>query len=99
VLLQLVQYLQLLVMDQNEVEVSGKILVILCYNLILVYRRRTILKAANLKNLVKTNFYVEDFYHSQLAQVCVKLRSLLLRKFLDRAFFDPVNLGFTEANI
>ena len=85
-------------MDQNEVEVSGQILVILCYNLILVYRRKIILKTANSKNFVKTDFYIEVFYPSKVAQFCVKLRSLLLEQFLDKVFIDPVNLGFTEAN-
>lgn len=43
------------------------------YNLILVYRRKRTLKTTNSKNLVNTDFYIEDFYHSKVAQLCVKL--------------------------
>lgn len=41
---------------------------------------------------------MEDFYHSKVTQFCVKLRSVLLRQFLDKPFSVPVNLGFTEAS-
>lgn len=59
-------------MDQNEVEVSGQILVILCHNLILVCRRKRILKTVYSKNFVKIDFYIQNFCHSNFIQICIE---------------------------
>lgn len=46
-----VLYLQLLLVDQNEIEIDGQIPVILCYRHILGHKRKIILKKVKSKNL------------------------------------------------
>lgn len=44
------------------IEASDQIWDILWYNLILVYKSKSIWKAKNVKNVVEADFYIENYY-------------------------------------